>query len=106
LSAAFVIAAMKHDFSIKMIDYLGALIEERHVSNAAHRVGINQPAMSLALKRLREILNDPIVVKTDNGYVATETAIEVFEELRRARNVINRAIQNRQVFNAGDAELD
>ncbi|MDX3905751.1 MAG: LysR family transcriptional regulator [Pigmentiphaga sp.] len=97
---------MKHDFNIKLIDYLEALIEERHVSNAAMRVGINQPAMSLALKRLREILNDPIFVKTDNGYIATAAAIEVLEELRTARNVINRSLHNRQIFSADDADMD
>lgn len=97
---------MKHNFSIRMIDYLGALIEERHVSNAALKVGINQPAMSLALKRLRELLDDPIIVKTDHGYVATETAIEVFLELRKARALINKALQRGQAFDNNESELE
>src|SRR5690606_20997627 len=97
---------MKHDFNIRLIEYLEALIEERHVSNAAVRLGINQPAMSLALKRLREILNDPIFVKTDSGYIATEVAMSVLEELRVARNIINKALENRTIFNPDATELE
>jgi DNA-binding transcriptional LysR family regulator len=38
-----------------------ALMAERHVSRAATRAGLSQPAMSHALRRLRLMLNDPVL---------------------------------------------
>src|SRR6185436_585383 len=40
------------------LQYLQALVEERHVTRAAERMGIGQPAMSTALARLREVFKD------------------------------------------------
>lgn len=42
---------------------LHALLEERSVSRAAQRTGVRQPAMSHALKRLRERFDDPLLVR-------------------------------------------
>ena len=46
---------------------LHALLEERHVTRAAARVGISQSAMSHALNRLRTLLDDPLFVRTPRG---------------------------------------
>jgi DNA-binding transcriptional LysR family regulator len=51
-----------------------ALAEERHVTRAARRLGGSQPALSQALKRLRETLDDELFVKTPKGMVPTERA--------------------------------
>lgn len=40
------------------------LLTERNVTAAAARVGLSQPATSRALSRLREIFDDPLLVKT------------------------------------------
>jgi len=42
---------------------LEALLEEVSVGHAAHRVGLSQPAMSHALRRLRTLLDDPLLVR-------------------------------------------
>jgi DNA-binding transcriptional LysR family regulator len=42
---------------------LKALLEERHVTHAAERVGLSQPAMSRALQRLRDMFDDPLLVR-------------------------------------------
>ena len=39
---------------------LKALLEERHVTRAAEKVGLSQPAMSRALQRLRRMFGDPL----------------------------------------------
>lgn len=48
---------------------LHALLEERHVTRAAARLGITQSSMSHRLRRLREALRDPLLVR-DNGALA------------------------------------
>jgi DNA-binding transcriptional LysR family regulator len=42
---------------------LEALLEEANVTRAAQRISISQPAMSHALKRLRSLLGDPLLVR-------------------------------------------
>src|SRR6202046_2734617 len=43
---------------------LDALLLEANVSRAAMRVGLSQPAASHALQRLRDMLGDPLLVRT------------------------------------------
>jgi len=46
---------------------LEALLSEQHVSRAAQRIGLSQPAMSNALGRLRRIFEDELLVRTAGG---------------------------------------
>lgn len=51
------------DFDLNLLVYMDALLTEKSVSLAAHRVHITQPALSLALSRLREHFEDELLVK-------------------------------------------
>lgn len=70
------------DLNLTQLAYLEALIEERHVSRAAQRLNLSQPAMSLALKRLRALFDDPLLVPTPKGMTATPRAAELLESVR------------------------
>lgn len=50
------------------------LHRERHLSRAAVRAGLSQPAMSRALGRLREAFGDPLFVRTPHGMLPTARA--------------------------------
>lgn len=57
-----------HHMNIASIDLnlliaLQALLEEESVSGAARRIGLSQPAMSHALQRLRNLLDDELMVR-------------------------------------------
>src|SRR5204863_7036053 len=43
---------------------LDALLREANVSRAAMRIGLSQPAASRALERLRDLIGDPLLVRT------------------------------------------
>lgn len=83
----------KHDLNLLVA--LHALLSERHVTRAASAVGTSQSAMSRALGRLREMFDDPILVRTKAGMVPTARALalypEVEELLARIREVIRPA---------------
>lgn len=64
--------------------YLQALVEERNVTRAAERIGITQSSMSTALARLREALNDALMVQTKHGMEPTPRALEL---ARRSREI-------------------
>ncbi len=53
------------------------LHRERHLSRAATRAGVSQPAMSRALGRLRETFDDALFVRTPKGMLPTARADEL-----------------------------
>lgn len=61
-----------------------ALMIERHVSRAADRVALSQPAMSNALSRLRAVVGDPILVRTSRGMEPTARALELHGPIHAA----------------------
>lgn len=63
------------NYSLKDLRALDALLRERHVSQAAARLGVSQPAMSLHLARLRDLFGDPLLVRRGGRLAPTETAI-------------------------------
>jgi DNA-binding transcriptional LysR family regulator len=68
---------------LNLLVYFEALFSEGQVSRAAERVNLSQPAMSLALKRLREAFGDPLLVRTATGMVPTRRARELIGPVRQ-----------------------
>jgi DNA-binding transcriptional LysR family regulator len=94
----------KH-LDIYLLRCLRAFVEEAHVTKAAERMGSTQPAMSAVLRRLREIFNDPLLVRTEKGMVPTERARELAASLRTAIDIIDRAMAADQAFDPATAEM-
>lgn len=70
------------------LQYLQALVEERHVTRAAERMGIGQPAMSTALARLREVCKDVLLVKTTTGMEPTPRAQDLARRVREIADML------------------
>jgi DNA-binding transcriptional LysR family regulator len=51
-----------------------ALYDELNVSRAAQVLGMSQPAVSMALRRLRTIFNDPLFIRAPSGVTPTPRA--------------------------------
>ena len=66
---------------LNLLPPLAALLEERHVTRAAERSGLSQPAMSRALARLRRLLDDQLLVRGASGYVLTPRAERIQRQL-------------------------
>jgi DNA-binding transcriptional LysR family regulator len=71
-----------------------ALVSERHVSRAAQRVGITQPAMSNALARLRLLFDDAILVRSGREMVLTVRAQALANPVRQAMNLLRQALDD------------
>ena len=85
VNAMFAIPTM-HVTDIQGIDLnllgpLAALLNERHVSRAAERVSMSQPAMSRALRQLRDTLGDELLVRGKAGYQLTPRAERMQRQL-------------------------
>src|SRR5215469_1137035 len=66
---------------LNLLVLLHALLEEHHVTRAAKRSFLTQPAMSRALERLREMFGDPLLVRSGRSYERTVRGERVLREL-------------------------
>jgi DNA-binding transcriptional LysR family regulator len=74
------------------------------VTQAANQLNLSQPAMSNGLRRLRELFNDPLLVRTSEGMTPTERALELEPVVREVLSKIDQAVQPRGDFEAGTAQ--
>ena len=83
---------------LNLLVYLDALLRERNVTRAANQLNLSQPAMSNGLRRLRELFDDPLLVRTSEGMTPTERALELEPVVREVLTTIDRAVQPRSAF--------
>jgi DNA-binding transcriptional LysR family regulator len=88
---------------LNLIPPLDALLRLKNVTKAAIETGMSQPAMSRALSRLRDLQDDPLLVRSGRGYVLTPRAEAIQPEVTRAVEHL-RAIWQRQRFDPGAVE--
>jgi len=88
---------------LNLLVYLDALLRERNVTQAANQLNLSQPAMSNGLRRLRELFDDPLLVRTSEGMTPTERALELEPVVREVLTTIDRAVQPRSAFEPENA---
>lgn len=69
---------------VHLLRVLHALLTECSVSNAARRLNQSQPAVSTALRRLRDITGDQLLVRSRNGMTPTERGQTLLEPVKNA----------------------
>jgi DNA-binding transcriptional LysR family regulator len=90
---AAVEAAPLHGLNLNALVSLQALLAECNVTRAARRVGVTQPAMSQTLARLRELFDDPLLVRSGRGLSRTPRADTMLVPLSEALLSVERAVQ-------------
>ncbi len=80
------------NFDLNLLVCFDALMRERNVSRAAEQLNISQPAMSNSLKRLRGLLDDPLLVRTTHGMEPTERALELEPLIRQSLSFAEAAL--------------
>lgn len=88
---------------LNLLVFLDVLLRERNVTKAANYLGLSQPAMSNGLKRLRDLFEDPLLVRTSEGMTPTERAQELQPLIRDVLATIDKAVQPRTAFEARTA---
>jgi DNA-binding transcriptional LysR family regulator len=59
------------ELDLNLLFPLSVLLKERHISRAAERCNVSQPAMSRSLERLRRDFNDELLVRNGRTYART-----------------------------------
>ena len=88
---------------LNLLVYLDVLLRERNVTQAANQLGLSQPAMSNGLRRLRDLFQDPLLVRTSDGMSPTARGKELEPLIREVLAGVERAIQPTSDFDPGTA---
>lgn len=78
---------------LNLLIYLDVLLRECNVTRSAQQLNITQPAMSNGLKRLRDLLKDPLLVRTSEGMKPTEKALHLKPIVRKVLLELEEALQ-------------
>ncbi len=78
-----------------------ALYDEQSVSRAARVLGMSQPAVSMALKRMREAFDDPLFVRVPNGIAPTPRAHAIIQTARPLVARLQQDLLKGQAFDPG-----
>jgi DNA-binding transcriptional LysR family regulator len=93
------------NFDLNLLLAFDVLMTDLNVTRAAEHMFITQSAMSHILQRLRQQLDDPLLVKTPTGMKPTERAIALIDPIRGLLNEMEQLIQPPLEFDAGTSQL-
>src|SRR5258708_28550295 len=88
---------------LNLLVALDALLKEASVSRAAIRIGLSQPAASHALQRLRDLIGDPLLVRTGARMELTPRAQALRAPLAQALDQV-RSLFIADAFDAARSE--
>ncbi|BAV64586.1 LysR substrate-binding domain-containing protein [Sphingobium cloacae] len=91
-------------YDLNLLPIFVALMEERSVTRAAERMGMTQPALSNALLRLRQMLQDQLFVRERYGIQPTPIALELSPLIAEALAQLDNAVLGQQAFDPVQAE--
>ncbi|HZR74154.1 LysR family transcriptional regulator [Bradyrhizobium sp.] len=92
-----------NSLDLNLLVALDALLKEASVSRAAMRIGLSQPAASHALQRLRDVIGDPLLVRTGARMELTPRAQALRGPLAQALDQV-RTLFMPDEFDAGRSE--
>jgi DNA-binding transcriptional LysR family regulator len=70
------------NLDLNLLQPLRALLQERHITRAARLCYLSQPAMSRALERLRQMFDDPLLIRRGRIYERTVRGERLLEEVQ------------------------
>lgn len=92
------------DLDLNLLVVFHQLLVDRRVSIAAENLGLTQPAVSNALKRLRSALQDDLFVRTYQGMQPTPYAAQLAEPVALAIHTLREALSRQDSFDPQGSE--
>jgi len=82
-----------------------AVYSERNLTRASKRLNLTQPAVSNALRRLRDTFQDPLFIRTADGMVPTDLAEQLAGRVLDALEML-RSFESRESFDPAGLTRD
>lgn len=71
-----------HKIDLNLLLVLSFLLQTKSVTKAARRLGSSQPSVSRSLAQLRDIFQDPLLIRTNRGMELTRRAEELLSPIQ------------------------
>lgn len=92
-----------NDLDLNLLRVFHHLMRTGRVAATARELGISQPGVSNALRRLRDLLGDELFVRTARGMQPTPYAAQLDEPVAYALNTLQAALMRREGFDAASS---
>ena len=86
------------EIDLNLLVVFNQLLMNRSVSISAEKLGLTQPAVSNALKRLRAVMKDELFLRTSRGMEPTPYALHLAEPVIYALGALQTAFTTRDSF--------
>ncbi|MBL8790647.1 MAG: LysR family transcriptional regulator [Rhizobiales bacterium] len=91
-------------FDLNLLRIFNALMRERSATRAGEQVGLSQPAVSAALNRLRDLLDDKLFVRQGNEMIPTPRAESLAPGIQDALESLERLLARPGAFDPAKLE--
>ena len=92
------------NIDLNLLTVFDAVMTEGNITRAAEKIGMSQPAMSIAISRFRHIADDKLFERTGRGVKPTPRALELSGPVSRALVVISSALEHGTEFDLKTSE--
>lgn len=92
-----ILKLMEQDLNLLVV--FVTLMQERSLTRAGQKLGRTQSTMSHSLRRLRELLQDPLFTRGPDGLLPTARAESLFPRVREHLEQLHGLLQPQQPFN-------
>lgn len=83
---------------LNLIQTFLVVAEFQSYTKAAEQLGLTQPAVSAAIKRLEQVVDKQLFVKKGRGIALTSTAHQLLPQFQQAVSIIDNAISDKNHF--------
>lgn len=87
-----------HNVDLNLFVVFDAIYQQRNLTRASEVLFMSQPAVSNALARLRESLNDPLFVRAPGGMRPTPLAENIIERVQQALTLLENSVAEGATF--------
>jgi DNA-binding transcriptional LysR family regulator len=92
------------NIDLRLLAVIRELQRTGSVSHTAEHLGLSQSAVSMTLARLRDHFGDPLFVRTSSGMATTPYAADLINDLNRAADLLETALDRRMHFDPATAD--
>jgi len=93
-----------NQLDLNLLRVFDAIFQARSVTIAASNLHLTQPAVSKQLNRLREVLDDPLFVRTHDGMAPTPRAEAIAGPIRQALSEVRCIVEQQLGFDPAVAD--
>jgi len=97
------VSQQSKQLDVQLLKVLNTLLTEQNITKTSVKLNQSQPAVSAALRRLRELTGDPLLIRAKSKMVPTEHALRLLEPTRNALRLIESITAERGIFDVAES---